>query len=136
MEAIVLDTNCLLQILPRRSPHRWLFDFIREGQVRLIISTEILMEYAEILEQQINHEVADNVIQALIDSPFVQMTVPTYRWQIIQEDPDDDKFVDAAIAASAAYLITNNGHFKVLDTTTFPKVNRLRLDDLSPSLFT
>ncbi len=94
------------------------------------------MEYAEILEQQINHEVADNVIQALIDSPFVQMTVPTYRWQIIQEDPDDDKFVDAAIAASATYLITNNGHFKVLDTITFPKVNRLRLDDLSPSLFT
>ena len=101
MKSIVIDTNCLLQILPRRSPYRWLFDFIREGEVQLIISTEILVEYAEILERQINKEVADNVVQALIDSPFVQMTAPTYRWQIIQEDPDDNKFVDAAIAASA-----------------------------------
>ena len=125
----------MLQILPRRSPHRWLFDLIREGKVRMILSTEILMEYTEILEQQINREVADHVTQALVDSPFVQMIEPTYRWQIIQEDPDNNKFVDVAIAASATFLITNDRHFNVLNTTKFPKIDRVRLDDLSPSLF-
>ena len=93
------------------------------------------MEYAEILEQQINREVADNIAQALIDSPFIQMTEPTYRWQMIHEDPDDNKFVDAAITASATYLITNDGHFNVLHSVEFPKVRCLRLEDLLPSLF-
>ena len=101
----------------------------------MILSTEILMEYTEILEQQINREVADHVTQALVDSPFVQMIEPTYRWQIIQEDPDNNKFVDVAIAASATFLITNDRHFNVLNTTKFPKIDRVRLDDLSPSLF-
>ena len=135
MKSIVLDTNCLLQILPRHSPYRWLFDFIRAGKVQMILSTEILMEYAEILERKISCEAADSVTQALVDSPFVQMVAPTYQWQIIHEYPDDNKFVDAAIAASATYLITNDGHFNILTNIKFPKVDRLRLNELTPSLF-
>jgi predicted nucleic acid-binding protein len=38
-------------------------------------------------------------------------------------DPDDDnKFADAAIAANATLLVTNDRHFDVLKATGFPKV--------------
>ena len=92
------------------------------------------MEYAEILERKISREAADNVTQALIDSPFVQMVTPAYQWYLIQEDPDDNKFVDVAIAAAATYIVTNDGHFGVLDKTEFPKVDHLRIDELTPNL--
>lgn len=135
MKIIVLDTNCLLQILPRKSSKRWLLNFIREGKVMLALSTDILSEYAEILEQRTNSEVSENVVQALLDSPFVLMTEPSYRWQLIHVDADDNKFVDCAVAANADYLITNDRHFDILDEISFPKVKRLRLAQVKKSFF-
>lgn len=135
MKTIVLDTNCLLQILPKRSPYRWLLNMIRERKIRLALSNEILAEYAEILEQQLNASIAHNVVQALLDSPFVQLVSPTYRWQLISQDADDDKFVDCYITIGADYLITNDSHFDVLENIPFPKVTRMRLDEVEASLF-
>lgn len=135
MKTIVLDTNCLLQMLPKRSSYRWLLDLIRSGKVRLALSNEILAEYAEILEQQLNASVAHNVVQALLDSPHVHMVSPTYRWQLISQDADDDKFVDCFIAAGADYLISNDGHFDVLEEIPFPKVTRIRMDEAETSYF-
>jgi len=135
LKTIVLDTNCLLQILPKRSPYRWLLDMIRSGKVRLALSNEILAEYAEILEQQLNASIAHNVVQALLDSPYVHMVSPTYRWQLISQDADDDKFVDCFIAAGADFLISNDGHFDELENIPFPKVQRIRLDEADASRF-
>lgn len=133
MRTIVLDTNCLLQILPKRSPYRWLLDMVRDGEIRLALSNEILAEYAEILEQQLTASIAQNVVQALLDSPFVRLVSPSYRWQLINQDADDDKFVDCFVAAGADYLISNDGHFDVLKGIEFPKVTRLRLDEVTKS---
>ena len=47
---IVLDTNCLIQILPRDAEHRWLYDALLRGEVALVVTTEILDEYAEVLD--------------------------------------------------------------------------------------
>lgn len=44
---IVLDTNCLLVIVPRQSQFRALFDCILSGNLELVITTEILFEYEE-----------------------------------------------------------------------------------------
>jgi predicted nucleic acid-binding protein len=45
-----LDTNCLIHILGKEAEHRWLFDEILEGRVKLAVSTPILNEYTEILD--------------------------------------------------------------------------------------
>ena len=39
---------------------------------------------------------------------------PTYQWQLITADPDDDKFADCAIAAGADYVVTEDAHFAAL----------------------
>ena len=44
---IVLDTNCLLQIIPRFARHRWLFDTVKNGELEVAVTTEILAEYEE-----------------------------------------------------------------------------------------
>ena len=39
---------------------------------------------------------------------------PSYFWRAIPHDPDDDKFVDAAVAADADWIVTQDHHFNVL----------------------
>ena len=45
-----------------------------------------------------------------------------YFWRLIAVDPDDNKFVDCAIAANADFIVTDDKHFKVLKDIPFPKV--------------
>ena len=51
---IVLDTNCLVQILSQHSPYRPAWDAFRKGEYELCVSNEILNEYEEILERVAN----------------------------------------------------------------------------------
>jgi len=53
--------------------------------------------------------------------------IPEFKWNFITADPDDNKFVDCAIAANADYIITNDAHFNILKNIAFPKVNVLTL---------
>jgi predicted nucleic acid-binding protein len=49
---------------------------------------------------------------------------------LIHADPDDNKFVDCAIAATARYVVSNDHHFDVLRLKkTFPTVDVINLKD-------
>jgi predicted nucleic acid-binding protein len=114
---------------------RWLYDLFLQGKLELAVTTEIINEYTEILEQKTNTEVTKNVIQAMIENPSVTFVEPSYRWTMITKDADDDKYVDCAVAANADYLISNHKHFAVLDTIEFPKIKRLKLNQVKKTLF-
>jgi uncharacterized protein len=49
-----------------------------------------------------------------------------YFWQLIEQDVDDNKFVDCAIACNADYLVSNDKHFDVLAPLDFPKVTVIK----------
>ena len=127
---IVLDTNVLLNAVLPSSRYHWLIDRILGGDLILCVSTDILNEYAEILERFYNSAVADAALAALIYSPFVERYAPTYFWRLIEQDHDDDKFVDCAIAAAAEGIITNDRHFNALKSIAFPHVTVLTPDEL------
>lgn len=55
---IVLDTNCLLQILGVHSKYHHLWDRFMDEEYILCFSTEILFEYEEILKQKASKTVA------------------------------------------------------------------------------
>ncbi len=93
MNPVVIDTNCLLQIISHGSPYRPIWDAFLAGQYTLCVSNEILDEYQEILEQQITPTVAENVVLLLLNQQNVQLVDPHFRMGIITADPDDNKFV-------------------------------------------
>ena len=119
MNPVVIDTNCLLQIIPRCSPYRPIWDAFLEGRYTLCASNEILDEYQEILEQQITSTVAENVIMLILNQKNVQLVDPHFRMGIITTDPDDNKFVDCAFAAGADFLVSEDSHFRVLHELRF-----------------
>ena len=45
-----------------------------------------------------------------------------YKWNLISDDPDDNKFVDCALNAGVHYLVTNDHHFNVLKSLKFPPI--------------
>ena len=47
---------------------------------------------------------------------------------------DDNKFVDCAVTADAAYIVTNDAHFNELDSIAFPKVEHMRIEDFVKQL--
>lgn len=134
MRTIVLDTNCLIVILPSRSPFHNVWNGLLSGDIQLCVTTEILNEYEEILHQRIPFEVADNAIQAILNFPELKQVDPTYFWKLIKDDPDDNKFVDCAICGEAELIVTNDKHFNILNDIDFPKVIIQRIEDFSKSL--
>lgn len=44
---VVIDTNCFLAILPKKSIYRPIFDAYRLGNLEFAVSNEILEEYSE-----------------------------------------------------------------------------------------
>ena len=129
MNPVVIDTNCLLQIIARKSPYRPIWVAFLAGNYDLCVSNEILDEYQEILGQQITPTVAENIVLLILNQENVQLVDPHFRMGIITADPDDNKFVDCAFAAGADYLVSEDSHFNVLRTTFFPKLNLVTLDE-------
>ena len=126
---IVLDTNCLIAILSRRGNYYPVWQGLHQGKYILCVSNEILEEYEEILSQKTNAVIASNVIQVLINSPFVEFINTYFHFHLIEKDKDDNKFVDCAIAANAHYIVSEDAHFKQLKNIPFPTVNVIRLGE-------
>lgn len=127
MKPIVLDTNCLLQSLPTKSPYHKIWTSVLAGEVRLCVNTEILNEYEEIISQKTNSEIAHNVVESIARLSTTIYQESYIHFGLIQEDLDDNKFVDCAIASDADFIVTNDAHFRVLETISWPKVSIMKI---------
>lgn len=129
MRRIVIDTNCLLAILPSASPYHKVWSEFLLDKIELCVSNEILMEYEEILSQKTSPYFADAIIKALLNRRNLIRVSPNWRFKLITQDPDDNKFVDCAITGQAQILVSNDKHFKVLQMIDFPAVTLLRIQE-------
>ena len=126
---LVLDTNVLVSSLSSRSASHWLVQALQQGTFEVVTTTEILLEYEEVLARKYSPAVADAFMAGLQELPNVVPTTVYYRWQLLA-DPDDNKFVEAALSAEADFVVTEDAHFRVLSRTDFPKVEILSLGQL------
>jgi predicted nucleic acid-binding protein len=46
----------------------------------------------------------------------------SFDFRLVEQDPDDDKFVNAYVAGQADYLVTDDRHFRVMLASKFPTV--------------
>ncbi len=129
MRRIVIDTNCLIAILPSKSPYHKVWTDFLEQRLEICVSNEILMEYEEIISEKTSPAFAEAIIKTLINKPNFIRVYPTWRFGYIVTDPDDNKFVDCAICGRAELLVSNDKHFNVLKDIEFPHVRVLRIQD-------
>ena len=128
---IVLDTNALLQSIPSKGKFRRILESFDQGRFLLVVSNEILLEYEEVLEDRGGPH-AWPLFRAFLEahSDQVLLAEPSYRWHAVRRDPDDNKFVDAAVAKNAEWIVTEDSHFDDLLAD-----QRLSLRPLHPERF-
>jgi putative PIN family toxin of toxin-antitoxin system len=125
---IVLDTNCLLPILGAQSRYNFLFTAFLECRYTLCVSTEILLEYEEILRQKASATAADLFLKVIARSQNVVRKDPYFHLGLVKQDYDDNKFVDCAFVCQADIIVTNDSHFNDVAASPFPIFKVMSLD--------
>jgi len=120
---VVLDTNTLIQVVFTNKEPKIIWESFLNERYTLCISNEILMEYEEILNRIVPPDVTDLVLTTILSSENIEKVEPTFRFNLIQADYDDNKFVDCAIYANATYIVTEDSHFNTLKETPYLKVS-------------
>lgn len=126
---IVLDTNCLLQIISKKSKYRKLFDAIVDGNIKILLSNDVILEYEEILTNKISSNFAFLLLTALLESRTSIKVDIHFNWNLITIDPDDNKFIDLGLNGNADFLITNDSHFNIIKNIQFPTLKIISLKD-------
>lgn len=104
------------------------------GDLEICVSPEILLEYEEIVSQKISSRMATILMEALTNRSNLVRTTPTWRFNLITQDPDDNKFVDCAICGMAEYIVSNDRHFDILKSIDFPLVTVRSIQEFSKEL--
>ena len=82
------------------------------------VSTEVLLEYNEVIAREVGTRAAAGTMRFLEIASILWGTVrlvsPSFRFALVVDDPDDNKFMDCAITAEADYVVTNDRHFRVV----------------------
>ncbi len=120
---VCLDTNVFLQIFGRRQPYYPILRALLDGQLTLAVSNEILFEYEEVTTKLFGVERWRDVavLLALLDRLHgnIQQIEPQFRFAVIAQDPDDNKFCDCAITAEADFVVTGDAHFDPLQSAGY-----------------
>lgn len=127
---LVLDTNSLIQCVSRRSRYHDLWLPFIDGSNYLCVTTEILNEYVEILQRETSDTFASLALEVILNNPHTLFTNIFYKFNLITSDPDDNKFIDCAVAAQAKYIVTEDHHYDILQKIDFPKVDIIGLDEV------
>lgn len=121
MLRVVLDTNVLLVSISDRSRLHWIFKKLMDGEYEACVTTDILAEYAEIIDKHMGIEASESTMGVLANLPNVILTTNYFRFRLLK-DEDDNKFADCAIAANADFIVSHDKDFNILEKIEFPKV--------------
>ncbi|SPE52642.1 conserved hypothetical protein [Verrucomicrobia bacterium] len=115
---VCLDTTTVVQGLAEGHPYHPILDSWVAGRITWAVSTEVLLEYEEVLTH-LSGPARWRKLARLMD--LVELTggsllrvMPSFRFNIITADPDDNIFTDCAVTAGADYVITDDRHFAPL----------------------
>ncbi|WP_049985754.1 putative toxin-antitoxin system toxin component, PIN family [Halobellus rufus] len=114
----VLDTNVLISgVIATGVPHELLIKgFNHEYQI--VVSTETLTEFREtLLKYPERFHMDEDEVQQEVETIryFAEFVDPEEDITAVEADPDDDKFLEAAIAGSVEYLVSGDGHLLDLE---------------------
>ena len=110
MIRVVLDTNTLISALLFSGTASRLAPLWQSRRITVLVSKEILQEYLRVLAYP-KFQLGDHEIRALVEEellPFAETIRVRRRLAVVRRDPEDDKFLECAVAGRAEYLMTGD----------------------------
>ena len=115
---VCLDTNVLPGMFGRAAPWLPLRRGLLARRFTWALSTEILLEYEEIVAREMSAGAVERLMQFIefVDQTrgVIHRVSPSFRFHLITGDADDDKFADCASAAEADFSVTEARHFAAM----------------------
>ncbi|MEX2594132.1 MAG: nucleotide-binding protein, partial [Anditalea sp.] len=65
----------------------------------------------------------------LLMLPNVYLHNPSYLWQLIENDKDDNKFVDCFVVSQSDFIVSNDRHLHQVKYNDFPVINVLEYEE-------
>lgn len=130
----VIDTNVLIKTVKRSNAEFAIYKAFASEHFDWVVSTGILNEYEEKLAEFYSAKTAQLIVEILCTAPNVIFAEPHFQWNIIEEDPDDNKFSDLAISSNADCLVTFDRHFNVFKELDFPVLRILGPEEFTKLL--
>jgi len=128
---VVIDTNIFVSSFFGGNPKK-IIDLWKQGTIILCLSDKILDEYILVLQRLglEDEKELDELLSIFAKGIHTLFTKKTPQLQLIVEDPDDDKFIECAVALEAEYIVTGDKAFlsyekymgiKILSASNFLK---------------
>jgi uncharacterized protein len=124
---LVLDTNIFLVSLAPGYKYHWIYQALLNGKYELALSNEILTEYQEQISIRYGIQRTDVTLGYLLLLPNVYLNNPSYHWQLVDKDKDDNKFVD--FGSQSDFIVSNDRHIYQIRHNDFPVVRVLKYDE-------
>lgn len=106
---VVIDTNVFVSSFFGGNPRK-IIDMWKTGQIALCLSGDILDEYIEVLKRiGLNDEDELGELLALFSKGLnIIFTSRTQKIDVVKDDPEDNKFIECAVALKAELIITGD----------------------------
>ncbi len=109
MHRIVLDTNVLVAAAyAEHSASRRIVEACLRGELTPVASAAVQREYRFILARAVRKPDYEERLAELLDAVEVAEVQSVPR--VVADDPEDDKFLAAALAGRAGWIVSNDRH--------------------------
>lgn len=116
MAKVILDTNVLINGVQDENSRTFrIIQAAIAGDLTPITSHKILREYQLKAGQLIDDDEYMNLLEDFYEA--ATDVRPTQRLNVIEDDPEDNKFVEAAVEAKVAYIISDD--HDLLDVSSY-----------------
>lgn len=108
-----MDTNVFISSFFGGNPRK-VIDPWKSGEITICLSKPIVDEYIEVLRRlELQGEKELEELLGLFAHGFhLVYTAKTPQLHVVEEDPDDDKFIECAVALKAKFVITGDSAAK------------------------
>ena len=110
MKRAVLDTNIIVSSALGGALvlvlEKW-----DQGKFTVIVTSDILDEYFQVINRpkfRLKQDIIDKITRYLYQ--FSEFVVPEEQICVIEADPKDDKFLEAAIAGQVDFIVSGDNH--------------------------
>ena len=112
---VVIDTNVFVSSFFGGNPRK-IIDLWRDEKIILCLSKDILDEYIDVLQRigLKNEEEIKELLSLFAKGFNILFTTKTPKIRAVKDDPDDDKFIECAVALKAEVIITGDKAIQAL----------------------
>ena len=112
MTKVVIDTNVFISSFFGGIPRK-IIDLWKEGKITLCLSQGIVGEYVEVLKRLgVDDDEIRKLTSLFAENYHAVFTAETPKLSVVHDDPDDNKFIECAVALNCKIIISGDKHLR------------------------